>query len=328
LPKSVRRTHVFVSYSHADSEHLVRLRVHLRPFERTRQVEVWADTKIHPGQNWRGEIREAIQRAAVAALLISADFLASDFIVENELPPLLAAAQKEGLRIVPVILKPCAFTDLPELTQFQSINNPMAPLISMSEAEREAVWREVALVMRNALLSEGPALELPEKSSPQIGETQKESHQVDLRSESVPWEVEAHFGEEIKNPRIVQNYSVYCYEHLDSNFFMRRAANLLASVFNRDEILREVQKRLLQAGWEGDGEVELIWLPPFVGAGLEDTYGVCLWHVKQGNNGTSWIASPVPLPFERLAEQNTPRSPAPSKGTASDASRALRDRRR
>jgi len=83
------------------------------------------------------------------------------------------------------------------------------------------------------------------------------------------------------------------------------AKDILARAKNGSEVVRKVKERLLKEGWEGDGELELLWLPPFLDAGVQDTYGVCIWHVKQGNNGTSWLASPVPLPFERLLEQNS-----------------------
>jgi hypothetical protein len=51
----------------------------------------------------------------------------------------------------------------------------------------------------------------------------------------------------------------------------------------------ETAKRGKQdVGWEGDGTIQMMWLPPFVGAGVEDAHGVFIWHVKQANNGTSW----------------------------------------
>src|SRR5690242_13407994 len=110
------RTQVFVSYSHADSAAFARLKVHLRPFEREGRVDVWADVRLQPGQQWRQEIRNALDEAAAAVLLVSADFLASDFIATNELPPLLAAAKTDGVPILPVVVKPCAFSDVPELS--------------------------------------------------------------------------------------------------------------------------------------------------------------------------------------------------------------------
>src|SRR5436305_12088628 len=132
---SENKPSVFVSYSHVDAAYLARLRVHLRPFERLGVVDLWVDSKIRPGQDWRSEIRAAINRANVAVLLISADFLASEFITENELPPLLAAAQERGVPVLPVILKPCAFFEIDELARFQAVNDPSKPLISLNEAE-------------------------------------------------------------------------------------------------------------------------------------------------------------------------------------------------
>ena len=90
------RDQIFVSYSHRDKVHLHRLQVHFRPFERDYSIQVWSDEKIQSGQLWRKEIETALKQTAVAILLISADFLASDFIANEELPRLLDAAQSEG----------------------------------------------------------------------------------------------------------------------------------------------------------------------------------------------------------------------------------------
>src|SRR6478752_1167661 len=100
---SSRRT-VFISYNHNDRSWLKRLRIHLRPIERELDVTVWADTRLEGGDHWRDEIEAALHSAAVAILLISADFLASDFIAENELPTLLERARHNGTDIIPVIV--------------------------------------------------------------------------------------------------------------------------------------------------------------------------------------------------------------------------------
>ncbi|HYR10634.1 MAG TPA: toll/interleukin-1 receptor domain-containing protein, partial [Longimicrobium sp.] len=124
------RIRVFISYSHADAEWLERLQKHLKPLQRE-GIEVWDDTRLKAGEQWREEIREALAKTKVAVLLISADFLASDFIVTNELPPLLKAAEEDGATILPVIISPCRFTREASLSRFQAVNDPAKPLLRM-----------------------------------------------------------------------------------------------------------------------------------------------------------------------------------------------------
>lgn len=141
---------VFISYSHEDKKLLERIKVHLKPYVKKGEMDLWDDTKIKPGMLWRDEIKKALDSAKVAVLLVSADFLASDFIVDSELPPLLSAAELEGTLIIPVILKPCAFSDS-KLEQFQSINPPSEPLNGMNRNKREQVFAELAKAVKEAL---------------------------------------------------------------------------------------------------------------------------------------------------------------------------------
>src|SRR5689334_18953275 len=127
------RTKIFISYSHTDADWLVRLRVHLKPLERSLDIDIWDDTRIRPGSRWREEIQRIIALSRVAVLLVSADFLASDFIATDELPPLLKAAEEEGAIILPLILSPSRFQSISGLSQFQSVNPPSRPLINLSK---------------------------------------------------------------------------------------------------------------------------------------------------------------------------------------------------
>ncbi len=149
VPKS-SRTSAFISYSHKDRKYLEELHIHLAQYVRMGVVDFWDDTNIVAGSEWHEEIKKALHHAKVAVLLISADFLASDFIATNELPPLLAAAKQEGTIILPVILRPCVFKDT-ELAQFQTINAPSTPLSKMTRGKREEVWTKVAEVVKNTL---------------------------------------------------------------------------------------------------------------------------------------------------------------------------------
>jgi TIR domain len=135
---------VFISYSHADSSYLERLLVHLRPIERQGLVHLWADTNLRAGDRWRDEIQKALDRARVAVLLVSPDFLDSEFVLDNELPNLLSKARSKGTQILPLILSPCRYARDRQLSVFQALNDPRRPLASMPKPEQEALYDKVA----------------------------------------------------------------------------------------------------------------------------------------------------------------------------------------
>lgn len=284
------RNEVFVSYCHRDAEHLRRLLVHLRPYERNSNVELWHDGKIRTGDRWRTEISDAINRAAAAILLISPDFLASDFIVNNELPPLLKAVEVDGVRILPIIIGPCAFSSNEELAGFQAINSPDESLISIDTAKQEELWAELARQVGEAVESP-PTGAIEARNNPKSG--------IIENYDAAQWLIE----QDVRNLDQLASYNVYQYHFIDNCAYMPLASKVLDGLKNAQEALVAIGGLLKKAGWEGDGDIKVMWIPPFAGAGVEDTYGIPVWFVKQSNNGTSFLASRVPLPFARLLEQ-------------------------
>src|ERR671914_1334918 len=128
-----QRTTVFVSYCHRDARWLRRLQVHLKPFGTRGDLVLWDDTKLDPGDRWRTAISDAIEHAAASILLVSADFLASDFVTSEELPRLLEKAETAGARLIPLILQPCRLANHPNLTKFHSLNPLDQPLSKLSD---------------------------------------------------------------------------------------------------------------------------------------------------------------------------------------------------
>ncbi len=138
LNEKSRREKVFVSYSHLDKEYLSDVQRHFKPFKS--QIDFWDDSRIAPGQKWKEEIRKVISTTKIAILLVSTDFLGSEFILTDELPPLLEAAEKEGAVILIVILKPCLFEEFDDLNQFQAMNPPNRPVSKMDGNEKEELF--------------------------------------------------------------------------------------------------------------------------------------------------------------------------------------------
>jgi Leucine-rich repeat (LRR) protein len=141
MEAKVKRNKIFISYSHSDTEWLKRVQKHLRVLENNAvNIDVWNDTQIKAGMKWEKEIEKALSETKIAVLLISTDFLASDFILKDELPPLLKAAEHDGAVILPLILMPSRFTKIKNLKQFLAVNDPeREPLVNLSKGEQERI---------------------------------------------------------------------------------------------------------------------------------------------------------------------------------------------
>ncbi|MCB0192646.1 MAG: toll/interleukin-1 receptor domain-containing protein [Anaerolineae bacterium] len=100
---------VFISYSPEDEDLKDQLLSHLDVLSRAGLVELWSADQIGAGAEWQTEIDNSIDQAKVALLLVTANFLNSDFILDEEVPALLQRHEEAGLIIVPVIAKACAW---------------------------------------------------------------------------------------------------------------------------------------------------------------------------------------------------------------------------
>lgn len=129
-----KQAKIFVSYSRKDKEWLERLKVHLKPLERELSIDEWDDQKMQPGY-WNDQIQQKLNSATVAVLLLSADFVGSDFIVKTELPILLKACKDRSCTIIPILINFCRISkEIGELQIF-NINSPLAA-IKHSESEK------------------------------------------------------------------------------------------------------------------------------------------------------------------------------------------------
>ncbi|NLH99026.1 MAG: SUMF1/EgtB/PvdO family nonheme iron enzyme [Chthonomonadales bacterium] len=151
MQKPAKSPRVFISYSHQDAAILDSLKVHLRAYEWCDAVSVWDDQRLLPGQDWRAEIKNAIQAADVAVLLVSPHFLASRFIRDNELPPLLA-----GKHVLWVAVSHCAYGTTP-IADYQCVHDPRKPLKGLSVVQRDGVFLSLcqAIVARAAAKPDG-----------------------------------------------------------------------------------------------------------------------------------------------------------------------------
>ena len=135
LKMEVKRT-LFISYSHHDLEWLEQLKKFLKGLE-DQDVALWDDRQIKASVRWREEIERALTAAKAALLLVSQDFLDSDFITQQELPSLLKKAEKEGLKIFWVPVRPSTVKHT-SIADFQAaVDDPSIAMASLKRVKRE-----------------------------------------------------------------------------------------------------------------------------------------------------------------------------------------------
>jgi ActR/RegA family two-component response regulator len=99
---------VFISYSRKDEEQKNQLVSHLRVLGPV-QINLWSDDRLGAGTDWKEEIDRVLSHAKVAVMLITTNYLNSDFILTNEVPKLLERRERDGLILFPVIGRACAW---------------------------------------------------------------------------------------------------------------------------------------------------------------------------------------------------------------------------
>ena len=136
---------IFFSYSHKDEGLRDQLETHLKLLQRQGVISTWHDRKILPGSEWDREIDRHLERANIILLLISADFIASDYCWENEITRALERHESGAAAVIPVILRACDWKNAP-FGKLQGLPKEMKPVTAWED--RDAAWTDVATGIR------------------------------------------------------------------------------------------------------------------------------------------------------------------------------------
>ncbi len=128
------------------------LLTHLAPSVRAGTISTWCDRQITPGLRWFDEIRAALGRASVCVMLVTPKFLASDFIHEHELQPLLKESESAGVTILWVLIRECSWQET-LISEFQAVVSPPDKAFALMKAERDTAWTKVCMAIKDAVSS-------------------------------------------------------------------------------------------------------------------------------------------------------------------------------
>jgi hypothetical protein len=143
-----RPARIFISYSHEDEPYLRRLVAHLSPLKRQGLIETWFDRDIQAGQEWAARIEGALREADLVLLLVTANFVASDYCYDKELATALERHARGEARVIPIIATPVDFSGTP-FAGLQALPRDAKPVSTWPQPDE--AWFDVAKGIRRVV---------------------------------------------------------------------------------------------------------------------------------------------------------------------------------
>lgn len=146
--RPARAIEVFFSYSHKDEKMRDELEKHLSLLKREHVITGWHDRKITAGEEWKGRIDEQLNEAHIILLLVSADFLASDYCYDIEVKRALERHNIGEARVIPIILRDVDWASAP-FGKLQALPTDAKPVSSWRS--RDKAFKNISEGIRRAI---------------------------------------------------------------------------------------------------------------------------------------------------------------------------------
>jgi len=134
---------VFCCYARKDQPLLLDLKTHLMPLQREGLITLWADVDINAGAEWEKEIHNHLNIAGIILLLVSPDFMASDYCYSIEMKKALNRNDDGTARVIPIILRPVDWTGTP-FSKLQALPTDGKPITGRGWHSRDEAFADVA----------------------------------------------------------------------------------------------------------------------------------------------------------------------------------------
>ena len=142
------KINLFFCYSHKDEALRDELAAHLRLLERNKVIGTWHDRRIGAGEEWREAINDNLEKAHLVLLLVSSDFLSSDYCYDVEMTRALSRQKAGETVVIPIILRACKWDGAP-FANLQALPRDAMPVTSWSN--RDEAWTSVVAGIESAI---------------------------------------------------------------------------------------------------------------------------------------------------------------------------------
>ena len=159
-PEQARRAFVFFSYAHQDKRFRDRLEDHLSILKYRGLIATWHDREIRAGEEWGQQIDIYLNKAHIILLLISSDFMASEYCYSIEMKRALELHEQRKADVIPILVRPVLYTDAP-FAKFQMLPTNRKPIIRWRD--RDSAFFDIACGIERVAqkYSASPSVPLP-----------------------------------------------------------------------------------------------------------------------------------------------------------------------
>jgi internalin A len=144
--QSSRPKHIFISYSHKDERYRAQLETHLTHLKNLGIISFWHDRMILPSREWESEIDENLRNADIVIMLISPDFMASDYCMGKEVRYAMDRHHSSTAQILPILVRKCDYKDL-AFGKIQGLPKNQRPVSSWKD--KDSAWHDVCMGIRS-----------------------------------------------------------------------------------------------------------------------------------------------------------------------------------
>jgi len=253
---------IFIAYSRKDTALLDEFRVHLKPLERAGKAQIWYDGLIEPGAVWEADIKKHLHASDIILLMVSADAIASDYFYDKEVADALDRHHNGSARVVPMIMRPCAWDATP-LADLQALPKNGKPVTSWPDRDEayadaaKALWAMIANIGQLKQEQAAEALRLQQEAEAErqrLAAEAQQRRQDEVRQREAEArrhkeaEADARLAEEQRRQRATEDEKRRIAEERRQKEEAERSA-LLARQAQYERHIAEARKQLRRRDW-------------------------------------------------------------------------------